>query len=247
MSRYKAALIHFSLSILVAAMAAALLLGLWYPPPYFQAGGGGRLLLLVAGVDVTLGPLLTLIVFDRRKPELKRDLTIIVAVQLVALIYGFSVMLQSRPAFLVAAVDRFIVVSANQLEPDDLAEARNQDWRGLSWTGPVLVAAERPAANSDRNDLVFSALSGKDVEKFPRYYVDYRQEVPKLLTRAQPVSRLRSLNPENVGTIDAWLRRHQRAEGSIVWLPIVARMGDLVMLMDRESGEPLEAVELRPW
>lgn len=247
MTRYKAALIHFSLSLLVAAIATGLLLGLWYPPPYFQAGGADRLLLLVVGVDVILGPLLTLIVFDTRKPELKRDLVIIVAVQLVALVYGFHVMLQSRPAFLVAAVDRFIVVSANQLEPDDLAQAREPRWRKLSWSGPVLVATERPDSGSERSDLLFSALAGKDIEQLPRHYVDYAHETPNLLRRAQPLSRLRELNPDKPHDLDAWLKRHRRQEGSVVWLPIVARMNDITMLMDRKTGEPLGAIALDPW
>lgn len=247
MSRWKASLIHFSLSLLVAAVAVGLLLGMWYPPPYFQAGGADRLLLLVVGVDVILGPLLTLVVFDTRKPELKRDLSMIVAVQLLALGYGFHVMLQSRPAFLVAAVDRFIVVSANQLEPEDLAQAREPQWRKLSWSGPVLVAAERPDSSNERSDLLFSALAGKDIEQLPRHYVDYTHETPNLLRRAQPLSRLRELNPDKPHDLDAWLKRQQRPEDSIVWLPIVARMSDITMLMDKETGEPLGAIALRPW
>lgn len=247
MNRYKAALIHFSLSILAAAVASGLLLGLWYPPPYFQAGGADRLLLLVVCVDVILGPLLTLIVFDKRKPELKRDLTIIVALQVVALAYGFHVMLQSRPVFLVAAVDRFIVVSANQLEPADLAQARKPEWRKLSWTGPVLVSAERPVAVDDRNEMMFSALAGKDIEQYPRFYVDYQQEASGLLQRAHPLSRLRTMNPDDAGKIDAWLKRNNRAEESVVWLPIIARMGDITMLLDKETGEPLGAIALDPW
>lgn len=247
MTRYKAALVHFSLSLLVAAIATGLLLGLWYPPPYFQAGGADRLLLLVVSVDVILGPLLTLIVFNPKKLELKRDLSIVVAVQLMALVYGFHVMLQSRPAFLVGVVDRFVVVSANQLEPNDLAQAREPKWRRLSWSGPVLVATERPGTSSERMDMAFSGLAGKDIEQFPRYYVDYAHETPNLLRRAQPPSRLRELNPDKPHDLDAWLKRHQRPEDSVVWLPIVARMSDITMLMDKETGEPLGAIALRPW
>ena len=247
MTRYKAALIHFALSLLVAAIATGLLLGIWYPPPYFQAGGAGRLLLLVVGVDVILGPLLTLIVFDTRKPELKRDLAIIVALQLTALAYGFHVMLQSRPVFLVAAVDRFIVVSANQLEPTDLAQAHKPEWRKLSWTGPVLVAAERPVVADDRNEMMFSALAGKDIEQYPRFYVDYQQEAGGLLQRAHPLSRLRAMNPDDAGKIAVWLKRNNRSEESVVWLPIIARMKDITMLLDKETGEPLGAIAVDPW
>ena len=63
MSRWKAALIHLCISAAIAAIVSALLLFVWYPPPYFHAGGAGELLVLVVGVDVTLGPLITFIVF----------------------------------------------------------------------------------------------------------------------------------------------------------------------------------------
>lgn len=247
MTRYKAALIHFLLSLLVAAVAVGLLLGLWYPPPYFQAGGADRLLSLVVGVDVILGPLLTLVVFNTCKSELKRDLAIIVALQLAALAYGFYVMLQSRPVFLVAAVDRFIVVTANELEPEDLAKARQPKWRNLSWTGPVLVSAELPRTANEQSELVFSALAGKDVEKYPRYYVEYGSAVPELIRRAKSLSQLRELNHNNVWKLDAWLKRNNRAEESVVWLPIIARMDDITMLLDKETGEPLGAIALDPW
>ncbi|GHD74254.1 fimb protein [Luteimonas padinae] len=247
MTRYKAFAIHFVLSMLVAAVASGVLLGLWYPPPYFQAGGADTLLILLVGVDVVLGPLLTMIVFDQRKPELKRDLAVIVALQLSALAYGFHVMLQSRPVFLVAAVDRFVVVAANELEPDDLAEASQPRWRELSWTGPVLVAAALPHDAKQREELMSSALSGKDIEKFPRYFVDYEEAIPSLLERARPLSQLRAKQPTQARRIDVWLRRTKQSEDSVVWVPLVARSKDITMLMDKHTGMPLDALSVPPW
>ena len=51
-------------------------------------------LFLVVGIDVVLGPLLTLIVFHPKKKSLIWDLAVIVAVQLGALGYGVWVMAQ---------------------------------------------------------------------------------------------------------------------------------------------------------
>jgi len=247
MTRWKAALIHLAISVLVAAVASALLLGVWYPPPYFTAAGAQRLLLLVVGVDVMLGPLLTLIVFRSGKPGLKFDLAAIAVVQALALAYGFHVMLQSRPVFMVAAVDRFVLVAANQLDPADLAAASQPQWRRLSWSGPVLVATQRPDDATERSDLLFSALEGKDIEKFPRYYVEYETAAPDLLQRAQPLSRLRQMHPSQQGKLDACIGRLGMLDEDVVWLPIVARDADLSMLMERTSGKPLGAIALDPW
>src|SRR5262245_26907069 len=107
MTRWKAAAIHSSISAVIALLVGALLFGVWYPPPYFHAAGADELVLLLVGVDLGIGPLLTLIVFRSGKPGLRFDLWVIACAQTVALIYGLSIMLQSRPVFLVAAFDRF--------------------------------------------------------------------------------------------------------------------------------------------
>jgi len=54
---------------------------------------------------VCLGPLLTLAVFDPKKKELKRDLSIILLIQLSALFYGIYTVSVARPAYIVFAVD----------------------------------------------------------------------------------------------------------------------------------------------
>lgn len=248
MTRWKAALLHLCISALIASIASALLLGLWYPPPYFHAAGGEVLLILVVGVDITLGPLITLIIFKSGKHGLKLDLAIIGIVQAAALAYGFHVMLESRPVFMVAAVDRFVLIDANQLDPKDLAEASQPRWRHLSWTGPVLVAARIPTNPEESNKLLFSALAGKkDVAQLPRYYVDYDKAVQTLLKRAQPLDRLREMHPGHAIEINHWLQQHHTHADQVVWVPIVTRGKDLCMLMNRNTGKPLGAIALNPW
>ena len=53
------------------------MLAVWYPQPYFAAMGGATLILLLIGVDVVIGPLITLIVFDPKKKSLRFDLAVI--------------------------------------------------------------------------------------------------------------------------------------------------------------------------
>src|SRR5262249_35748019 len=111
MTRWKAATIHSSISAIIAIAVGALLFGVWYPPPYFHAAGADELVLLLVGVDLAIGPLLTLIVFRPGKWGLKFDLVAIGVLQSAALIYGMSVVLQSRPVFLVGVFDRFNLVA----------------------------------------------------------------------------------------------------------------------------------------
>lgn len=245
-TRYKASLIHLLISTPVAAITVGLLLGLWYPPPYFRAGGADRLLTLIVGTHIILGPLLTLIIFDLRKPELKRDIAVVVVLQFGALIYGIHAAFISRPVYLVAVVDRFIIVSANELEGKDLAKAKPR-WRRLSWTGPTLVATERPTSQKERQHLIFSALAGKDIEKYPRYYTEFERAAPELLKRGKPLSKLRTTHPEHENIIDDWIRENGYREDSILWVPLVARAKNITMLLDKNSGRPLAPIEIDPW
>src|SRR3982750_4022373 len=99
MSRWKAAGIHLLISCGIGLIVGALLFGVWYPPPYFHAAGADVLVLLLVSVDLTLGRLLTLVVFKSGKRGLKFDLALIAIIQTAALIYGMSIVLVSRPVF----------------------------------------------------------------------------------------------------------------------------------------------------
>ncbi|HWT14265.1 MAG TPA: type IV pilin accessory protein, partial [Patescibacteria group bacterium] len=97
LNRWQASAGHLGFSVVLGLAVFALFRFLWYPDALFTLAGAGKLLLLVVGIDVVLGPLLTLIVFHPAKKSLIWDLAIIVAVQFGALGYGVWVMAQSRP------------------------------------------------------------------------------------------------------------------------------------------------------
>src|SRR4051812_10341267 len=109
-TRWQAAPVHLLMSAVIAALVFSTMLLLWYPQPYFTAAGGLTLLLLLVGVDVFIGPMLTVVVFDPQKKRLKLDLIIIVVLQLAALVYGAWVMFSARPVYVAFAGDRFELV-----------------------------------------------------------------------------------------------------------------------------------------
>ena len=121
--RLKASSIHLGISLAIALLAALLVFGLWYPYPYREISGGRELFLILVAVDVILGPLMTLTIFNRSKPwpELRRDLAIVVLLQLAALSYGLWSVFVARPVHLVFEYDRFRVVHAVEVPPEMLA------------------------------------------------------------------------------------------------------------------------------
>jgi len=221
--------------------------GVWYPPPFFHAAGADELILLLVGVDLALGPLLTLIVFRANKRGLMFDLVVIGMFQTAALVYGMSIVLQSRPVFLVAAVDRLVVVGANDVSDADLVQGSEPRFRSRSWTGPRLVAARMPTDPIERSNLAFSALAGRDLQNLPRYYCDYADGGKALLQRAKPLEQLLKKNAGNGPVIEGWLRGAGRSANSVVWIPLQANKADMVMLLDAQSAEPLKALRIDPW
>jgi hypothetical protein len=124
LTRWRAAGIHLLISAGIGGAVLALMLTFWYPPPLFQAMGGIGLALILIGVDIVMGPLLTLVVFRSGKRGLKLDLTAIGVLQLAALLYGCHVISLARPAYIVFVKDQFQVATAVELEPQRLAQAR---------------------------------------------------------------------------------------------------------------------------
>lgn len=248
MSRWKAAGIHLSINAVIAALAATLIYGVWYPRPYSEAAGAGTLVLLLLGVDLVLGPILTLVVFKAGKKGLKFDLAAIAVMQICAFVYGLHVVAAARPAFIVGVIDRFVLVSANELDKADLDKAADPAFRSVPWMGPKLVGAQMPTDTQQRNDLAFSGAGGKDIEKFPQYYVPYANIAQTLLARAKPLSVFQDKHPADAVEIQRWLQAHPSYTANDVRvLPLLARKQSLSLLIERDNGTVLDALPIDPW
>jgi len=248
MSRWQASGGHLALSAAIGAAVLALMIFVWYPPPYFEAAGGNDLVLLMVGIDVALGPLLTLAVFNPAKGlgKLRFDLLVIGVLQVAALAYGVGVMFTARPAYLVYAVDRFDLVMANLLTDAELAKAASPfDRRPIG--KPPTVGARTPADPKLAQESMFLALSGIDLVQQPRYYVRYEDIAKDAAKRAQPIAELRKLNPDSGDRIDAIVARSGRPEAALAFLAAKAPNRDFTVIIDRDSGAILDKVMLKPW
>lgn len=242
MTRWKASGIHFSLSLLIGLIAFCLLYFVYFPQPYFQAAGAGQLVLILLGVDVILGPLLTLVVFKSGKKTLKFDLATIAVLQFAALSYGLHVMWVARPVFIVAAIDRVELVYANALDDSDLAKAVGR-FAKRSLSGPVFVGVTLPTDTKEVLELRDSALAGKDIQLFPRYYRSWDISVTQdLLKRAIPPSRL----PEKAqGALKLYQANHAGQE--LAAIPLRGRVGEYTLVLDAKTGKHLTALNAAPW
>lgn len=239
-TRWQASGIHLAISVAIAAAVLTVMLALWYPWPLFQTMGGAGLLLILCGVDVVIGPLLTLIVFRQGKRGLKFDLAAIAAVQLAALAYGSNVVFLARPAFIVFVKDQFQVAIAADLDAARLAKAKYLQFREIPVSGPMLAVADMPSDPAERNKLVEAALAGIDLEQFPETFVPYSQRAAKLLEIAQPIARIRRSEPRTGRIIDEWLAGSGKSESEVRYLPLRARRGWIAVLVDAKTAAPVK-------
>lgn len=193
-SATRAALIHFLGSLVIAALAAALVLWVWFPYPYDLLSGGRNLFLMLVGIDLICGPLLTLVLFNPRKPhrELIMDMSLVALVQLAALGYGLHTAYAARPLFLVHEVDRFRVITAADYGDADVHDAIAQldaSIRPHVFKGPVTVGTRDPKDAKERQDVLLeSVFGGRDFSQRPEFYVPYNAAYQaKVLERAKPL------------------------------------------------------------
>jgi hypothetical protein len=242
--RWRAALLHLSVSILLALVGLAVVFKLWYPAPLGRALGVQHVYFLVLAIDVMLGPMITFIIFNPAKgrKKLTFDLTIIIAVQLVALLYGQWTIAQGRPAWLVFNADRFDLTQASDIDLRYQEQAMST-YRHASWTGPQWVASVNPTGPEKLNQLILeSAGGGGDLPQRIDLYVPLAGQKDALLAQALPLEKLGQFN--SPAQIRQALALWPQADA---WLPLMARAQPMTVLIQRSTGQPLAVVDLRPW
>lgn len=112
-NRYQAFTIHMAISLVIFFIILVCITQFWYPGILFDTGNGWKAIGMIVGIDLILGPLLTLIVFNPQKNSLKFDLSIIALIQTAALIYGTWTIQQTRPVALAFINSYFTTIFAN--------------------------------------------------------------------------------------------------------------------------------------
>ncbi|MES2662148.1 MAG: TfpX/TfpZ family type IV pilin accessory protein [Pseudomonadota bacterium] len=246
MIRLRAASIHLGICLIIALIFSALVFGVWYPPPLDRATNVFTIFWIILAVDVTLGPLITFIIYNPKKKELKWDLCIVALIQLSALFYGVYTVYLSRPAYLVFNVDRFDLVQAKELTPEKFEQVSNEQFKRNPIFGYRIIAAKLPDDPEERSELMFSALNGGDDLPFlPKYYVEYKSELKTVKSHIASISDLHSFNPSQKNKIKNLEKKYMGVE--VGFLAVKAPYENLTAIMDKKTGEVLKIVALQPW
>lgn len=240
--RLKFFLSHLSISLMIALCVVGLVFFIWYPTPLATAVGVTQIFLMMLAIDVTVGPILGFIVYKEGKKTLKFDLTVIILLQLSALSYGIYSIEQGRPIWLAYIVDRFELVRKNEIFEENISKALPQ-FQIISWLKPQYVGVEFAKDTQTRNDDLFAeALKGISLAQKPERYVALSKVVPQIKIHAQSLDILKNFNDEK--KLQSILTQYPQANA---FVPLKASAVDMTVLLDKNTGEVVKIVDLRPW
>ena len=237
---FKAATVHFGLSLLVAGLIGYVVLKLWFPFPYGTIAGGQRLFWLTMGVIAICGPLLTAVLFNPAKSrrELVLDFSFVALIQTAAVAYSLYSVAQARPVVLAFEADRMVAVSAAQIERHDLPQAPAQ-FQSLSWTGPVLLSTRNAKDSAELFESIGLSLQGKEPSLRPEWWQTYDEGRPFIKKRMKNLENLHAtVSVEMQKTLSESAKESGLPLSQLFYLPLTSQkvLEGWIVLLDGNAN-----------
>jgi hypothetical protein len=238
--RLKALGLHLLASAVVLTLILGSLYWGWYHWPGWYLADVTQVVLVMMGVDVVVGPLLTFVIANKNKPrrELTRDIGMIVAVQLVALIYGSTSLWNGRPLYYAFSENVLQVVQAYDIDHEQAQLGRTQNaalapqWYSL----PRWIWAPLPESSETREKIVRSAITGgDDVVSMPKYFKPWDQGLPSLRGQLKKVDDLGFFGKADKQRLKARMAAAGLKSDQPDTMPFTGRGKPLLAVFDREN------------
>lgn len=238
MFRLRLALIHLGASVLLALITLVLVFFIWYPQPFAAMLGVTHLYLIILLVDTVCGPCFTFLLANPRKSkrELRLDLSLVVLIQLVALIYGLYAVAMGRPVALVLEKDRLVAVTANEISPAQLQQAP-APYNRLPWFTRYQAGVREPADNNEYLHSIELSLAGLPPSLRPSWWVPYQDVLPAIerIRKKLPVL-YKAQDAQGQQTIMAAVKNTGYTLEQLYYLPFTSKKSlEWAVLLNAES------------
>ena len=242
--RIKAFLIHLVISLIILFVLLYLLVFVWYPPPLFKADGGLQGLKIILGVDLILGPLLTLMVYNPGKgwKRLKFDLWVIGIIQVSALIAGTWIVYDQRTQLVVFSQDHFFSITKSQLnrsniDPDLLKQLRKER--------PPLAFVGSPTDFPDLSSEEKSGIMNRAPYVRGEFFQPVDQSnVQEIMAKGFDLGIVSEELPHRAHMISDFLAELGKTTDDVSAVPLICRYEEVALIMDRASGELLDTLTI---
>ncbi len=240
--------IHFSISLFIFFTLLYFILFRWYPMPFFDTDGGWQGIRIIAGVDLTLGPLLTFIAFNPRKAPrlLKLDLGLIALAQVAALVWGIGTVHGERPYLVVFADGIFYPLTYYQIPETGLSK---DDINKLApGPTPKKIYVEVPRDKAKYQALLTLAVATQPIHFMGKRYRAFDK------SEAENISRYSiDMKAYLKGEAAAWQQEYQKfihshpdTRDSMLYFPLNARYGKHIIAFDRNSRKFIGVLNIPP-
>jgi hypothetical protein len=232
MSRWQAFLIHLGISLTVFGAIAYCVIAVWYPAFFFDTDGGYQGLRILLGVDLVLGPLLTLIVYRTGKPGLRTDLTLIGTLQVACLAAGVWIVHAERPLAIAYVDGSFYTVTAQSFRELDLP-IPNLD--ALPGDYPKWVTVKLPD-DVEQQSSIRGEMLGKQrmLSTLSEHYVPFKTEDLNPI-EARPAAEIKDRD-RDAHALQPWLERHGGTVTEYRFFPFGGRYAYCYLGFDSKSG-----------
>jgi hypothetical protein len=244
----------FSLHLLSSATVLTLILGClyfgWYRWPGWYLTDVTKVVVVMICVDVVLGPTFTFIVANESKTHrvLARDVGIIVAVQIGALIYGSAMLWDGRPLYYAFSENVLQLVQAYDIEAAEAEKGRRENpalaphWYSL----PRWIWAPLPQDPEETKKIVTSAVTGgDDVISMPRYFKSWDDGLPSLRKQLKKVDDVAYFAKSQKKKLKERMRAAGISDDQLNTMPLTGRGRPLLAVFDLVSLKIKETFEAK--
>lgn len=242
-TRFTAFAVHLGISLAIFIGLLLVVVFDWYRFPLFAIEGGWRGVQIIAGCDIVLGPLLTLIVFKPGKPSLKFDMSVIAFIQVAALVSGTWIAYVQRPVLMVFAEERFYTLSNDivgmaGVKPEEISNYRNSPY--------PLAVVRLPDDEEQRHKIRLESLARGGLYLRGDLYAE---QIPQYLNDAMAHSlnmeKLTADEPAAAEKLEQFKSRHGALDG-YYFLPLHGRYGRMIVALDRNAGRLVDKLDIEP-
>ncbi|MDN5435048.1 MAG: type IV pilin accessory protein, partial [Acinetobacter sp.] len=149
---------------------------------------------------------------------------------------------QGRPVWIVFTNQRFELVRNNEIVWEHIENTRLEFQKTL-FSKPQYAAVKYENDNIQKNNDIFTeVMGGVSLSQFPERYQSLDQVKNKITHQANHLTKLNDFNEKK--QVEKIITKYPQATA---WLPLKANTMDMVVLINREKGEVVKIVDLRPW
>lgn len=241
---WRAKLIAFSVHILFSATIIGIFMAfvtqVWFPGMLFQLEDVWEGLKILVPVDAILGPMMTLVLFAPGKKGLAGDLTMIVLVQIAALIYGASTIYDQRTEAIVFAGDRFEVLPASIFEKDKL----NQEYFHKDQLPYPMVTYALPAQNKE--EMTDFVLNNVQYQRQAERFRPIGNHKDKVFAKALNIDNFVVDDEASTKALEK-LRRQYNPETQALYILQGTTTEGVIIILDKSDFSIQGYADIDPW